>query len=122
MGWNVKFFYNGRMEAAAAVHFLVEGSPVSNPKHTMESHQPLEQQARPHTRDLAKLECFTNLKCNLSGGNNCYKKNTTWIEVSPYTPKPQTLIAGFPKIRGTFLGDPTIRITIYQNLYWGPPM
>ena len=26
----------------------------------------------------------------------------------------------FPKIRGTFLGVPIIRIIIYWGLYWGP--
>ena len=26
----------------------------------------------------------------------------------------------FPKIRGTFLGVPIIRIVIYLGLYWGP--
>ena len=27
---------------------------------------------------------------------------------------------GFPKIRGTFLGVPIIRIVIFYGLYWGP--
>ena len=27
---------------------------------------------------------------------------------------------GFPKIRGTFLGVPIIRIIVYWGLYWGP--
>ena len=27
---------------------------------------------------------------------------------------------GFPKIRGTFLGVPIIRIIIYWGLFWGP--
>ena len=26
----------------------------------------------------------------------------------------------FPKIRGTFLGVPIIRIIVYWGLYWGP--
>ena len=29
-------------------------------------------------------------------------------------------IWGFPKIRGTILGVPIIRIIIYWGLYWGP--
>ena len=29
-------------------------------------------------------------------------------------------IWGFPKIRGTFLGIPIIRIIVYLGLYWGP--
>ena len=29
-------------------------------------------------------------------------------------------IWGFPKIRGTFLGVPIIRIIIFWGLYWGP--
>ena len=28
---------------------------------------------------------------------------------------------GFPKIRGTILGVPIIRIIIFWGLYWGPP-
>ena len=28
----------------------------------------------------------------------------------------------FPKIRGTFLGVPIIRITVFWGLYWGPPI
>ena len=28
----------------------------------------------------------------------------------------------FPKIRGTFLGVPIIRIVVYWGLYWGPPI
>ena len=31
-------------------------------------------------------------------------------------------IWGFPKIRGTILGVPIIRIIIYWGLYWGPPI
>ena len=27
---------------------------------------------------------------------------------------------GFPKIRGTILGVPIIRILVYYGLYWGP--
>ena len=27
---------------------------------------------------------------------------------------------GFPKIRGTFMGVPIIRTTVYWGLYWGP--
>ena len=27
---------------------------------------------------------------------------------------------GFPKIRGTFLGVPIIRIIVFGGLYWGP--
>ena len=29
---------------------------------------------------------------------------------------------GFPKIRGTFLGVPIIRIIIFWGLHWGPPV
>ena len=29
---------------------------------------------------------------------------------------------GVPKIRGTFLGVPTIRIIIFGDPYWGPPI
>ena len=29
---------------------------------------------------------------------------------------------GFPKIRGTFLGVPMIRILVFCGLYWGPPI
>ena len=29
---------------------------------------------------------------------------------------------GFPKIRGTFLGVPIIRIIVVGGLYWGPPI
>ena len=29
-------------------------------------------------------------------------------------------IWGFPKIRGTFLGVPLIRIIVFWGLYWGP--
>ena len=29
-------------------------------------------------------------------------------------------IWGFPKIRGTFLGVPIVRIIIFLDLYWGP--
>ena len=29
---------------------------------------------------------------------------------------------GFPKIMGTFLGVPIIRIIVYWGLYWGPPI
>ena len=29
-------------------------------------------------------------------------------------------IWGFPKIRGTFLGVPTIRTIVFWGLYWGP--
>ena len=29
---------------------------------------------------------------------------------------------GFPKIGGTILGVPIIRIIIYWGLYWGPPI
>ena len=29
---------------------------------------------------------------------------------------------GFPKIRGTILGVPRIRIRIYWGLYWGTPI
>ena len=32
----------------------------------------------------------------------------------------QVLIWEFPRIRGTFLGVPIIRIIIYWGLYWGP--
>ena len=31
-------------------------------------------------------------------------------------------IWGFPEIRGTFLGVPIIRITVFAGLYWGPPI
>ena len=31
-------------------------------------------------------------------------------------------IWGFPKIRGTFLGVPIIRILVFRGLYWGPPI
>ena len=27
---------------------------------------------------------------------------------------------GFPKLRGTFLGAPIIKTTVYWGLYWGP--
>ena len=30
------------------------------------------------------------------------------------------LIRGFPKIRGTLLGVPRIRIIAFWDLYWGP--
>ena len=30
------------------------------------------------------------------------------------------MILGFPKSRGTLLGLPIIRITIFWGLYWGP--
>ena len=33
---------------------------------------------------------------------------------------PPRAIWGFPKIRGTFLGVPIIRIIVYWGLYWGP--
>ena len=29
---------------------------------------------------------------------------------------------GFPKIRGTLLGVPIIRIIVFWGLYWGPPI
>ena len=32
------------------------------------------------------------------------------------------LIWGFPKIRGTILGVPIIRIIVFGGLYWGPPI
>ena len=31
-------------------------------------------------------------------------------------------IWGFPKIRGTILGVPIIRIIVFWGLYWGPPI
>ena len=31
-----------------------------------------------------------------------------------------SIIWGFPKIMGTFLGVPIIRIIVYWGLYWGP--
>ena len=31
-------------------------------------------------------------------------------------------IQRFPKIRGTFLGAPVIRILVFWGLYWGPPI
>ena len=31
-------------------------------------------------------------------------------------------IWGFPNIRGTFLGVPIIRTTVYWGLHWGPPI
>ena len=31
-------------------------------------------------------------------------------------------IWGFPEIRGTFLGVPIIRITVFWGLHWGPPI
>ena len=31
-----------------------------------------------------------------------------------------SLIWGFPKIRGTLLGVPIIRIIVFWGLYWGP--
>ena len=31
-------------------------------------------------------------------------------------------IWGFPKIRGTLLGVPTIRTIVFLGLYWGPPI
>ena len=31
-------------------------------------------------------------------------------------------IWGFPKIRGTFLGVPIIRIIVFWGLYWGLPI
>ena len=34
----------------------------------------------------------------------------------------KTPIWGFPKIRGTLLGVPIIRIVVYWGLYWGPPI
>ena len=33
-----------------------------------------------------------------------------------------SLIWGFPKIRGTFLGVPIVRIIVFWGLYWGPPI
>ena len=35
---------------------------------------------------------------------------------------PKCVIWGFPKIRGTFLGVPIIRIIVYWGVYWGPPI
>ena len=32
------------------------------------------------------------------------------------------LIWGFPKIRGTILGVPIIRIIVFWGLYWGSPI
>ena len=29
---------------------------------------------------------------------------------------------GFPKMRGTFLGVPTIRTRVFWGLYWGSPI
>ena len=29
---------------------------------------------------------------------------------------------GFPKIRGTLLGVPIIRIIVFWGLHWGPPI
>ena len=31
-------------------------------------------------------------------------------------------IWGFPKIRGTLLGVPTLRTIVFWGLYWGPPI
>ena len=31
-------------------------------------------------------------------------------------------IWGFPKIRGTFLGVPIVRIIVFGGLYWGSPI
>ena len=36
--------------------------------------------------------------------------------------KPKSPIWGFPKIRGTFLGVPIIRIIAFGVLDWGPPI
>ena len=32
---------------------------------------------------------------------------------------PTSMIWGFPKIRGTFLGVPIVRIIVFWGLYWG---
>ena len=29
---------------------------------------------------------------------------------------------GFPKIRGTLLGVPIIRVIVFSDLHWGPPI
>ena len=43
---------------------------------------------------------------------------------SPKHPDCELFIAhiGFPKIRGTLLGVPIIRIKVFWGLYWGPPI
>ena len=42
-----------------------------------------------------------------------------WVPLFP-TDIPKAHTWGFPKIRGTVLGVPIIRIIVYGDLYWGP--
>ena len=39
---------------------------------------------------------------------------------NPQEASPFTLYGGFPKLRGTLLGVPIIRIIVCWGLYWGP--
>ena len=47
-------------------------------------------------------------------------KFTAKVEDSGVSEEPT--FGGVPKIRGTFLGVPIIRIIIFLGLYWGPPI
>ena len=44
----------------------------------------------------------------------------TMKRAAELTAAPDSLIWGFPKIRGSMLGVPIIRTIVYWGLYWGP--
>ena len=43
-----------------------------------------------------------------------------WDSIGKMEKKMETTEVGFPKIRGTLLGVPIIRILVFWGLYWGP--
>ena len=43
------------------------------------------------------------------------------VPLSKYHGTPFWMIWGFPEIKGTFLGVPIVRNTVFWRLYWGPP-
>ena len=57
------------------------------------------------------------------GGSHRAKLQTSSalaVDMNPGQKNVNATIWGFPKIRGTLLGVPIIRVIVYWGLYWGP--
>ena len=55
-------------------------------------------------------------------GKECHNEPYTALEGDPRSLHTSVRVSyvGFPKIRGTFLGVPILRIIVFWGLYWGP--